>query len=282
MQTVTGVDGSFEQFLVDKASCMEVPIGANLELIPICNMDCKMCYVRTDMREVNRLGGLPDMEMWLQLGKEMKEMGTLFVLLTGGEPLLYPYFKEVYRFYHELGFILTVNTNGTLIDEEWADFFSHYPPRRLNITIYGKDNETYHSLCSNPGGFNQLCRAVSLLQDRQLAIKLNCSLTVHNYEQWEELCRIAEAWDIPLDTAYYMMPPARKMTHTITDISSRSKIDEDKLLALRKQHDNNRLSPELAAQAAWKILTMNMSEEQKKEYVKVKLEQVEHFQAEEY
>ena len=37
-----------------------------------------------------------------------------------------------------MGMILTINTNGTLIDETWADFFAQHPPRRINITLYGR------------------------------------------------------------------------------------------------------------------------------------------------
>ena len=59
---------------------------------------------------------------------QMKEAGTLFVLLTGGELLLYPGFREVYLGLRKMGMILTVNTNGTLLDEGWADFFAQHPP----------------------------------------------------------------------------------------------------------------------------------------------------------
>ena len=58
---------------------------------------------------------------WLKVAKEAADMGCLFLLLTGGEPLLHPEFKQIYRGLQELGIYLTVNTNGTLIDEEMAD-----------------------------------------------------------------------------------------------------------------------------------------------------------------
>ena len=69
----------------------------------------------------------------------MQKAGTVFLLLTGGEPLLFPDFKTLYRRLRNLGMILTINTNGTLLDEAWADFFATYPPRRINITLYGAD-----------------------------------------------------------------------------------------------------------------------------------------------
>lgn len=61
----------------------------------------------------------------------------LFLLLTGGEPLLYPGFWTLYAKLKRMGFILAVNTNGTMIDEDWADFLAAHKPRRVNITLYG-------------------------------------------------------------------------------------------------------------------------------------------------
>lgn len=64
------------------------------------------------------------MEEWTKTAEDMMKAGTLFVLLTGGEPLLYPHFRELYQKLRELGMIITINTNGTLINEAWADFFA--------------------------------------------------------------------------------------------------------------------------------------------------------------
>lgn len=91
------------------------------------------------------------MEEWIDLAKQMADAGVLFLLLTGGEPLLFPGFKKLYMELKNLGMILTINTNGTLIDEEWADFFAKNRPRRINITLYGSDDTAYETLCHYPG-----------------------------------------------------------------------------------------------------------------------------------
>ena len=102
-------------------------------------MNCDMCYVRLSRSEMERQGRLRTVEEWVRLAEQMQKAGTVFLLLTGGEPLLFPDFKTLYRRLRNLGMILTINTNGTLLDEAWADFFATYPPRRINITLYGAD-----------------------------------------------------------------------------------------------------------------------------------------------
>lgn len=51
--------------------------------------------------------------------------------------------------------IVTVNTNGTLLNEDWATFFAKNPPRRVNVTLYGASGETYKSLCGDETGYGK-------------------------------------------------------------------------------------------------------------------------------
>ena len=135
-------------------------------------MNCDMCYVRLSKEEMEKLGRLRTADEWLTLAKQMQEAGTLFILLTGGEPLLYPEFKKVYMGLRKMGMILTVNTNGTLINEKWADFFGKEKPRRINITLYGADERAYEELCHYPGGFERTMRGIRLLKERGVDVKI--------------------------------------------------------------------------------------------------------------
>ena len=121
---------TYEKRLISKAARSHTPINGSFELLPLCNMNCGMCYVRLSRPEMDRQGHLHSAAEWISLARQMQKSGTLFLLLTGGEPLLFPDFKTLYLELRSMGMILTINTNGTLIDETWADFFAQYPPRR--------------------------------------------------------------------------------------------------------------------------------------------------------
>ncbi len=205
--------GNAEKLLQTKADTTYTPLGGTLELLPLCNMHCKMCYVVQNKEEMDKQGRMLTCDEWLEIAKQGCKEGLLFLLLTGGEPLLYPEFKRLYKGLSNLGIILTINTNGTLINEEWADFFRDNGVRRLNITLYGKDNETYGRLCQNPRGFTQVIKAAQLLKERNVAFKFNCSLTPDNVEQLPELYKIAESFDVPLSVAAYMFPGSRRNTN---------------------------------------------------------------------
>ena len=226
--------GSIEQALCEKATLMNSPINGILELTPLCNMNCDMCFVRLSSKEIAKKGRLRNGEEWISLAEEIRQAGTLFVLLTGGEPLLHPDFRSIYIALKKMGMILTVNTNGTLIDEEWADFFAQHPPRRINITLYGKDESTYEKLCHYPDGYRRARKAITLLMERHVDVKVNGSITPQNIEDLEGLCSIAKdlhtAWKF--DT--YMYPASRERS-----------IDFDV---------KSRLSPEKAAKARVRLM----------------------------
>lgn len=199
-----------ERFLCKKATENHVPINAILELTPLCNMNCNMCFVRLTADEMMQKGCLRSAKEWIALGSEMKKAGTLFVLFTGGEPLMHPEFKEIYTAFKKMGMILTVNTNGTMINEQWADFFAANLPRRINLTLYGKDEHTYYNQCHYSDGFHKALQAIRLLQKRNVDIKVNSSITPENVEDLDALLSIVNELKAVWKFDTYMYPASRE------------------------------------------------------------------------
>ena len=96
-----------ERMLLERAKQTGTPASGSIELLPLCNMNCDMCYVRLSREELERQGRLRTAEEWLEIGRQMKDAGVLFLLLTGGEPFLYPEFRKVYLGLRQMGMILT-------------------------------------------------------------------------------------------------------------------------------------------------------------------------------
>lgn len=230
-----------EEHLVQMASQKKIPLGGSLELLPLCNMNCDMCYVRLSRKEMEQKGRMRSAEEWLTLAEEMKKQGVLFLLLTGGEPFLHPEFKEIYRGLSQMGMIITINSNGTLIDEKLADFLAEHKPRRVNITLYGKDAVTYQELCHYENGFEQTLRGIRLLRNRQIDVKINGSLTKANLNDAEELIRIAEELQVPIQIDTYMYPAGRERDCGF--------------------HEESRLGAREAAAAKIRILKRSLGEE---------------------
>ena len=168
---------TFERSFLQKARQQHIPITGALELLPLCNMNCDMCYVRLSRSEMECQGQLRTVDEWILLAQQMQKAGTLFLLLTGGEPLLFPDFKTLYLELRNMGMILTINTNGTLLGESWADFFAEYRPRRINITLYGADAASYNRLCHYPQGSTDWSITV-LLPTALAETVVGCTLSI--------------------------------------------------------------------------------------------------------
>ncbi len=200
---------TLERRLFDMAQQKQIPINGSLELLPFCNMNCDMCYVRMSKEEVDRNGRIHTAQEWLSLGNQMKDAGVMFLLLTGGEPLLHPEFKEIYLGLKKMGFVITINTNGTLINEEWADFFAQNKPRRLNITLYGSHPETYLDLC-HYDGYAKTYKAIQLLRERNVDVKMSATIAKKNQKDVADLIRIAQELEVPINVDSYLQPSQRE------------------------------------------------------------------------
>lgn len=199
------------QYLFNKASKKSIPLSGTFELTPLCNFNCRMCYVRlTPDRVRNHPKKMLTLEQWKSIADQAKQQGMLYLLLTGGEPFMWPDFWKLYEYLSGKGFIMTVNSNGSLIDREAVKRLKEMPPIRINITLYGASDQTYEKLCRADCGFQKVDRAVSLLREAGIQVKLNCSLTPYNVCDLEEMVRYAEERELILETNSYMFPPLRK------------------------------------------------------------------------
>lgn len=212
-----------------KAAKERIPLTAAFELLPVCNLSCKMCYVRKSMSEVEAEGGLIRGKQWLERAEEARDMGLLFPLLTGGEPFLHPDFQEIFTGMQEMGMQVSINSNSTMIDRETAEWLGEHRPTRINITLYGASEDSYQRLCGNGDAFRRMRNAVQWLKEYGVPVKFNASITPYNVQDLEALVEYARDMEFPLQIATYMFPPLRR--------------DENMV------GTNDRLSPEEAAHA---------------------------------
>lgn len=193
-----------EKQLVARATELRQPLTANFELTPCCNMQCDMCFIRHTPRQVETGGGLRDAASWTGIARQLMQLDTLFILLTGGEPMLHPEFDAIYRTLRSMGFIITLNTNGTLITEEMCRTTFREKPRRVNVTLYGSNAGTYQRLCHYGEGFEHTMRGLRLLKEYGIDTKLNFSMVRANAEEFDEMIALAQELDIPVTSCSYM------------------------------------------------------------------------------
>ena len=240
-----GISNNIAKLLIQEAKQKRNPITVNMELLPVCNLDCKMCYIRTNMETVKKHGGLICADEWLRVAKEMVDAGTLFLLLTGGEVFLYPEFRYLYENLKKMGFIITINTNATMIDENIVMWLKENPPECVSISLYGASNETYKDICGRDGMFDLVDTAITSLQRAGITVEcktLMNNLNVRDMKACHEYCA---SRNIPWEMTTYAFPPARK-----EEKGNQVRFDEEEAVLHRLAYNEMFFSKEAVCQSA--------------------------------
>ncbi len=164
-----------------------IPFTVHWELTGRCNLNCIHCYMirDSDREELSRdeIGGILD-----QLARE----GCLYLVLSGGEPLMRGDFFEIAHAARNKGFALRLFTNGTLITPEIADKIYDLQPLSVEISIYGMDPSIHDEITAIPESYNKTISALRKLNDRGLRTIIKSPIMKQNRKEFRMLKRFAE------------------------------------------------------------------------------------------
>ena len=205
----TETEPRLSSYLHSRACRNGTPLAGNFELTPRCNFNCRMCYVHLTAEEQKSRGEELTADEWLAIAEQARSQGMLFLLITGGEPLIRTDFQYILTELKKMGIMISINSNASLIDDDWIEFFRHEPPSRFNITLYGSSNAAYERLCGRPM-FDRVVGNIKSLKDLGIDVKLNASMTPYNIDDMEGIYAIAEELGTPIQMASYMFPPVRR------------------------------------------------------------------------
>ena len=193
------------KYLDGKARIQGVPIHGQFELTPLCNFNCRMCYVHLTKEQMLKRP-LLTVEQWKDIIHQAWEAGMLRATLTGGECLTYPGFKEIYLYLQSLGCEVSVLTNGYLIDKEWIEFFQKNKPVEIQITLYGQNEEVYERV-TGIRGFAKVTENVKKLLEAGLHVNLSITPSKYLGEDVFETIKFGESLGTHITVNNFLMTP---------------------------------------------------------------------------
>ena len=204
------VEPKISSYLHNKGARLGIPVSGSFELTRKCNFNCKMCYVHcTDTSGDKEL----TTEEWLEIAENAKKEGLLFLLLTGGEPLLRPDFETLYTKLSKMGFMISINTNASMLNDRIFTIFNEYPPTRVNVSLYGGSEKTYENLCENKK-FDTVVSNIKKLKEMGISVRLNCVFNKYNVDDTEKIYKIADEIGLIVKPTSYMYPSLRAKGET--------------------------------------------------------------------
>ena len=178
--------------LWERLQAKRLPLSFEIEITARCNNNCRHCYINLPPDDtLARRHELSAAEI-TDLAGHAVQLGAVWCLITGGEPLLRPDFKEIYLAFKRMGLLVSVFTNATLISGVHVELFKRFPPRDVEITVYGVTRDTYERVTRRPGSFQKFMRGLTLLMQNGVRVRLKAIAIQSNYSEHEaiaEFCR---------------------------------------------------------------------------------------------
>lgn len=184
--------GAFSADLHQKQAGERLPLQVSIEVTRRCPLECQHCYNNLPMGDQDARSREMSTEEHFRMLDELVEMGCFWLLYTGGEIFARKDFLEIYTYAKKKGFLITLFTNGTLINEKIADYLVDWPPFAIEITLYGRTRETYEELTAIPGSYDRCLRGIKSLRERGLPLKLKTVATSINKHEISAMRYFAE------------------------------------------------------------------------------------------
>lgn len=186
--------GSYQTSTLRKVREQRVLHEVMLELTYNCNLDCFYCYNDRD-----KPGQALSLEQYRELLRDLAGMQTLFLTLTGGEPMVHPDFFAIAGYARELGFVIRVRSNGhTLGERQCARLATEVEPYMVEVSLHGASAATHDRQTRIAGSFERLCRNIGHARDAGLRMSVVSTPTAWNEHEIDDMFALCDSLGVPL------------------------------------------------------------------------------------
>lgn len=210
--------------------------SALVELTYRCNWDCWFCYNDLGLR------GKPlSREQYFDFFADLKDLGALNLILSGGEPLAHPDFFALGARATELDFVVRVKSNGHALRGAVARRLKEeVDPYIVEVSLHGARAATHDRQTRVPGSFDRLLENVRELLDLGVRVQINSTLTAWNEDEIEEMMELTGRLGAPLRIDPEVTPRDDGDTEPLSIRPSREAV----LRLFRIQHEARRKAME--------------------------------------
>lgn len=147
-----------------------------------CNLNCSMCYI-------NASQSLQEEMSYSQIEiafKKLIESGYRQITISGGEPFIYKDIIRILSLATEMFDSLSVNTNGTLLTEEYLQYIMQYNIHVM-ISLEGNDADTNDKIRGN-GTYQKIKSVIKyFVSNNYFNISVSITITKYNFQKVKEL-----------------------------------------------------------------------------------------------
>jgi len=195
------------EYGISKPQRLSAPFMVVWNFTKQCNLKCKHCYANAKPYPA------PDeltLEQKMEVLRQLDEAGVAAISFSGGEPLINRDFWLVAKKASELGFYVSVATNGTLITEEVAKRLKQIGVRYVEISIDGPTAEIHDEFRGVKGAFDRSINAIKNLKKvGGIDVGIATVATHHNLDTMPDMIRLGRGLDVDRMIFFNFIPTGR-------------------------------------------------------------------------
>ena len=187
-----------ENSYMEVIDVQKIPFVVMLELTYNCNEKCVHCFnpgaARNDQEKSYRNAreeiGIKEYESLLD---ELKELGVVKIILTGGDPFVKKDIWKLIELIYERDFALDIYTNGLAIlgrVEKLARFY----PRSIGLSVYSQVEEVHDGITRVNGSLKKTLMVAQELAKFGVPIYFKCPIMANNATTYLTVSELAKSF----------------------------------------------------------------------------------------
>ncbi len=157
-----------------------------------CNLRCEHCYNNSGAKREHELS----FEEIKKMIDEFAAIGVVNMVISGGEPLLHRHLFDIIEYVRSKPMSVMVFTNGTLITKDTVQKFKESHILSVATSINGATPETDNSFRGVPGSFEKTIKAIEMLKEAEIPVRVNVCLHKGILDEFADLLRLFKEWKI--------------------------------------------------------------------------------------
>ena len=172
-----------------------------IEITSRCNERCVHCYLPNKPA----IGGDIDKLFMFDILDQLKELGTLGVTITGGEPLLHKNFCEILTYARKNDFVVSVLSNGVLLSSDIIQCLKEARINQIQISLYSMKAEEHDAITNVNGSHKHTLSNIEKMIAADIPVQISCPIMKINQLSYGDVLRWASNHQMKANTDCIMM-----------------------------------------------------------------------------
>ncbi|HED05508.1 MAG TPA: radical SAM protein [Ignavibacteria bacterium] len=173
------------QDIMSLAKSKIIPVSILIEVCYTCNERCNHCFLNSHKEK-----GLT-LKQYKKLFAQLVDAGTMFVILTGGEPFTRPDFMDIVREARRKRISVSIFTNGTLLTQEIITELKDLFVNEVHISLYGANATTHDEVTRIRGSFSKSVQSIKWLVESGITTRIKSPLMSGTVSELDDIKKLS-------------------------------------------------------------------------------------------